>query len=131
MVLDMFLLYNLTEFLRALAYCLSKAFALCGSSFFPLRKLELAFNPTELIGELQFTNCESLLHDDMTEPHSLDFLRTYLFFVVSSHLPSLPCAEVVIVLLQQSSMDRIKASSPKGHKRIEPPTKQCSSQALT
>src|SRR5215471_13472218 len=84
----MFLIYNLTEFLRALAYCLSKAFALCGSSFFPLRKLELAFNPTELIGELQFTNCESLLHDDMTEPHSLDFLRTYLFFVVSSYLPS-------------------------------------------
>jgi hypothetical protein len=25
----------------------------------------------------------------------------------------------------------IKASSPKGHKRIEPPTKQCSNQALT
>src|SRR6516162_9825139 len=86
MVLDMFLLYNLTEFLRALAYCLSKAFALCGSSFFPLRKLELAYNPTELIGELQFTNCESLLHDDMTELRSLDFLRTYLCFVVSSHL---------------------------------------------
>src|SRR6516164_11783005 len=86
MVLDMSLLYNLTEFLRALAYCLSKAFALCGSSFFPLRKLELAYNPTELIGELQFTNCESLLHDDMTELRSLDFLRTYLCFVVSSHL---------------------------------------------
>src|SRR5215469_11097701 len=88
MVLDMFLLYNLTEFLRALAYCLSKAFALCGSSFLPLRKLELAYNPTELIGELQFTNWESLLHDDMTEPRSLDFLRKCLYFLVSSHLPS-------------------------------------------
>src|SRR6516162_9826315 len=88
MVLDMFLLYNLTEFLRALAYCLSKAFALCGSSFFPLRKLELAYNPTELIGEFQFANYESFLRDDITVPRSLDFLRTYLFFAVSSHLPS-------------------------------------------
>jgi hypothetical protein len=62
-----------------------------------LRKLELAYNPTELIGELQFTNCESLLHDDLTEPHSLDFLRAYLFFVVSRHLTSPLCAEVIVI----------------------------------
>jgi hypothetical protein len=95
MVLDVFRLYNVTEFLRALAYCLLKASALRWTSFFPLRKLELVYNPMELIGEFQFTNYESLLHDDLTEPPSLDFLRTYLCFVVSSHLPSPPMRPLI------------------------------------
>src|SRR5215469_13815792 len=100
MALDVFRLYNLAEFLRALAYFLSNAFARrrtsfvpCGSSFATLRKL--VYNRTELIGEFQFTNCESFLHDDMTEPRSVHFLFAYLFFVVSSHLPSPPMRPLI------------------------------------
>jgi hypothetical protein len=74
MVFDVFLPYNITEFLRALAYFLSNAFALRGSfcachSFW--RKA--ARNPTELIGEFQLTNFDRALRGAITELHSFRF----------------------------------------------------------
>ncbi len=56
MVLDVFRLYNITEFLRALAYLLSNVFALRGSVCAHAFSNKVARDPTELIAEFQFAN---------------------------------------------------------------------------
>jgi len=56
MVLDVLGLYNITEFLRAFAYFLSKASALSGTSFDHCCGHKVGRNPTELIAEFCFAN---------------------------------------------------------------------------
>jgi hypothetical protein len=86
-VLDVLCTYNITQFLNALAYFLSRAFALSGS-FLAYCLSKLACNPTELIAEFCFSNYDSVSHDDIAVRGSYLFLRKYLYFLVSSHLPS-------------------------------------------
>jgi hypothetical protein len=73
MMLDVFPLYNITEFLRALAYFLSKAFALCGTSYASSFWHKVARNPTELIAEFQFANSDEFIHDAITDLRSFQF----------------------------------------------------------
>jgi hypothetical protein len=86
-VLDVFVSYNVTQFLNALAYFLSRAFAL-SRSFLAYRLRKVARDPTELIAEFCFANYSSVSHDVNAVRRSYLFLRKYLYFLVSSHLPS-------------------------------------------
>src|SRR5262249_37035503 len=98
-----FPMYNVTEFLRALAYFLSNALTLRGSQCAHIFWHKVACNPTELIGEFHefrlagsksLNSCDvqvaDCLRNPITELRSFLCLRYLPFFIVWSHLPSLP-----------------------------------------